>query len=161
MSRDPDFVFVFHPERREKFRTGELSEEWGKRYPDLFDSDDFRILTTEHQRKYHFFEWLSSVLLYESTGYVSLMEKYCAKNHPRKVGLFAELVPQAVFNYLMNAPSGHPDLFSFHPETGEWFFSEVKGVTDTLKENQILMHEQLEKMTGRSVRIIQLNEVSP
>ncbi|WP_106477670.1 VRR-NUC domain-containing protein [Phytohalomonas tamaricis] len=161
MSRDSDFVFVFHPERREKFRTGELSEEWVKRYPDLFDSDDVRILTTEHQRKYHFFEWLSSVLLYESTGYVSLMEKYCAKSHPRKLRLFSELVPEPVFDYLMSAPSGHPDLFSFCPQTGEWFFCEVKGLADTLKENQIVMHEQLEKMTGRRVRIIQLDEVAP
>ena len=159
MSRNPDFVFGFDPQRREKFRTGELGEEWRKRYPELFDSDDFRILTTEHQRKYHFFEWLSSVLLYESTGYVSLMEKYCTKSHPRKISLFSELVPKAVFNYLMKTPSGHPDLFSHDPQTGEWFFSEVKGATDTLKDNQILMHKQLQEMTGRSVKIIQLDEI--
>ena len=158
-ARSPDFVFVFHPERRERFRTGELGEEWVKRYPDLFDSDDVRILTTEHQRKYHFFEWLSSVLLYESTGYISLMEKYCAKSHPRKIKLFSELVPGEAFDFLMSAPSGHPDLFSFHPQTGEWFFSEVKGATDTLKGNQIDMHGQLEAMTDRRVRIIQLDEM--
>ena len=161
MSRDPDFVFVFHPDRRESFRRGELADEWVTRYPDLFDSDDVRILNTEHQRKYHFFEWLSSVLLYESTGYVSLMEKYSAKSHPKKIKLFSELVPPAVSDFLLHAPSGHPDLFSFHPKTGEWFFSEVKGARDTLRENQIAMHEELEKITGRRVRIIQLNEVKP
>lgn len=159
MNNHPDFVFTFHPERRERFRTGELSEEWVKRYPDLFDSDDVRILTTEHQRKYHFFEWLSSVLVYESTGYLSLLEKYCSKSHPRKISLFSKLVPQEVFDYLMSAPGGHPDLFSFHPQTGEWFFAEVKGARDTLTENQIAMHEQLEAMTGRKVRVIQLDEM--
>jgi hypothetical protein len=159
MNRNPDFVFIFHPERREKFRTGELGDEWVKRYPDLFDSDDVRILITDHQRKYHFFEWLSSVLLYESTGYISLMEKYSAKSHPRKISLFSKLVPQEVFDFLMDAPSGHPDLFSFHPKTGEWFFSEVKGAGDTLTENQISMHKQLDAMTGRKVKVIQLDEI--
>jgi len=159
MSRNPDFVFTFHPERREKFRTGELGEEWVRRYPVLFDIDDVRILRTEHQRKYHFFEWLSSVLLYESTGYVSLMEKYCAKSHPKKIDLFSELVPREVFEFLMSAPSGQLDLFSFHPQTKEWFFSEVKGGRDTLKDNQASMHDQIEAMTDRRVRIIQLDEM--
>jgi len=161
MSTDPDFVFLFHPQRRERFKTGQLGKEWVQKYPDLFDSDDVRILNTEHQRKYHFFEWLSSVLLYESTGYVSLMEKYSAKSHPRKIKLISELVPAPVFDFLLNTPSGHPDLFSFDPETGEWFFSEVKGSFDTLKENQISMHNELERMTGRRVRLIQINEINP
>ena len=134
---------------------------WANRYPDLFDDDDVRILTTEHQRKYHFFEWLSSVLLYESTGFVSLMEKYSSKSHNRKLRLFEKFVPSEVFDFLVNAPSGHPDLFSFHPQTGEWFFSEVKGVRDILRENQISMHERLQSMTGKKVKIIQLNEVKP
>ncbi|WP_349343553.1 VRR-NUC domain-containing protein [Marinobacter sp. MMG032] len=137
----------------------ELSEKWVKRYPDLFDSDDVRILTTDHQRNYHFFERLSSVLLYESTGYFSLIEKYCAKSHPRKISLFSKLVPQEVFDFLMGAPSGHPDLFSFHNQTGDWFFCEVKGAKDRLTDNQIAMHAELESMTGRKVRVIQLDEM--
>lgn len=161
MSHDPDFVFVFNPERRESFKTGVLGQEWVNRYPDLFDDDDVRILKTEHQRKYHFFEWLSSVLLYESTGFVSLMEKYSSKSHDRKLRLFSNFVPSEVFDFLINAPSGHPDLFSFHPQTREFFFSEVKGARDILRENQISMHEQLQTMTGKKVRIIQLNEVRP
>jgi hypothetical protein len=161
MSNDPDFVFVFNPERRKSFRNGVLGAEWANRYPDLFDDDDVRILTTEHQRKYHFFEWLSSVLLYESTGFVSLLEKYSSKRHDRKLRLFSKFVPSEVFDFLINAPSGHPDLFCFHPQTGEWFFSEVKGAQDILRENQISMHEQLKMMTGKKVRIIQLNEVKP
>ncbi|WP_018868502.1 MULTISPECIES: VRR-NUC domain-containing protein [unclassified Thioalkalivibrio] len=159
MATSPDFRFTFHRERREKFRAGELSEEWVQRYPGLFDSDDVRILQTAHQRQYHFFEWLSAVLLFEATGYKSLMEKYCAKSHPRKITLFEEMVPGDVFGYLMGARSGHPDLFSYHPETGDWFFSEVKGAKDQLRDEQISMHEELKAMTGRRVRIIQLDEI--
>ncbi len=84
MNRNPDFVFIFHPERREHFRAGELSKEWVKRYP---------------------------------------------------------------------------DLFSFRPQTGEWFFAEVKCARDMLTENQISMHQQLEAMTARKVKVIQLDEI--
>lgn len=161
MSIGADFTFVYSPERRERFRLGELSEEWVERYPELFDEDDVRILKTEHQRQYHFFEWLSAVLLFESTGYISLMEKYTAKSHPLKLQTFSRLVSPDLYEFVMGSQSGMPDLFVFHPVTNDWFFAEVKGGADKLRKNQLEMIAQLKERTSKHVRIIQLNEIRP
>ena len=161
MNTEADFIFPYVPSMQESFRNGTLVREWARKYPELFDGDDMRILGTEHQRKYHFFEWLSAVVLYETTGFLGLMEKYTAKAHPRKLGVFSNMVSSDLFEFVMRSQSGLPDLFSFHPDTGEWFFSEVKGGADTLKENQREKMMQLFERTGKKVRIIHVNEVKP
>lgn len=131
------FHFSFHPRQRERFRNGSLVQEWRQRYPMLFDDDDVRILSTEHQRRYHFFEWLAAILLFEATGYVSLVEKYTAKSHASKRQAVQELLPPALFEWLSTNESGQPDLFVFHPTTQDWFFCEVKGGEDRIRDNQI------------------------
>ena len=74
----PDFTFTFHAAQREKFRTDRLAEEWREKYPLLFEDEDLALLRTAHQRMFHFFEGLSAILLYEATGYRSLVESYTA-----------------------------------------------------------------------------------
>jgi len=131
-----DFSFSYHPNQHQRFRDGSLVEEWLARYPMLFDGDDQNVLTTAHQRKYHFLEWLSAILIFESTGYLCLVEKYTAKSHPAKRKKLQSVLPEKLFEWLCLNGSGQPDLFAYQPATGDWFFCEVKGKTDRIRENQ-------------------------
>ena len=159
MDRPPDFVFTFHPDQRRRFREGSLIEHWTARYPELFDEDDVRILKTEHQRQYHFFEWLSAVLLFEATGYISLVEGYTATTHPKKLSTFREIVGEAVFHWAMENQSGQPDLFVYRPRSDDWFFCEVKGGPDRIRDNQEKWIEDFFAARGqRRVRVIHLTE---
>lgn len=162
-----DFTFSFHSAQRERFREGMLAQDWRQRYPQLFDEDDERVLSTEHQRRYHFFEWLSAVLLFEATGYVSLVEKYTTKSHPKKREKLQELVSPSLFKWLCENEPGQPDLFVYHPLTKDWFFCEVKGGADRIRDNQIAWMSDLAdvlKNEGISskgkTRVICLREVS-
>lgn len=94
-------------------------------------------LNTEHQRRYHFFEWLSAVLLFEATGYVSLVEKYTSKSHPQKLTTLQGIVTPKLYEWLCDNESGQPDLFVFQPVTRDWFFCEVKGGPDRIRDNQV------------------------
>ena len=89
----PDLTFTFHSSQRERFRDGTLVSQWRSKYPELFDDDDVRVLKTDHQRTYHFFEWLSAILLFEATGCISLLETYLAKSHRRKRATVKKLSP--------------------------------------------------------------------
>ncbi len=162
-----DISFSYHPRQRERFRDGSLVQEWLQRYPMLFDEADQRVLTTEHQRKYHFLEWLSAIVLFETTGYLSFVEKYTAKGHANKRRKLRELLSEKVFDWLCANESGQPDLFVYESKTGDWFFCEVKGETDQIRENQrkwaesfntLLLREGIS--TERRTRVLCLQPVA-
>ncbi len=152
-----DLFFTFHSMQRSRFRDGELVNEWSGRYPELFDERDIEL--AKNQQKYHFFEWLSAVMLFEATGYLSLLEKYTTKTHPRKISKFEQVVPKEVFEYASNNQSGLPDLFCFLPNSDKWFFCEVKGGPDRIRPNQDTRIQELEELTGKSVWVINLREI--
>lgn len=163
-----DFRFSFHPRQRERFRDGSLVDEWLQRYPMLFDEDDARVLSTSHQRKYHFFEWLGAILLFEATGYLSLVEKYTSKSHTAKRHAVQKLLQPELFDWLSKNESGQPDLFVFQPVTKDWFFCEVKGGVDRLRNNQLEWVDHLfgflashdKEHSGRA-RVLCLQEIEP
>ncbi len=144
-----DFIFSFHEGQRKRFRDGSLVSEWFKRYPHIFDDDDVRVLNTPHQRRHHFFEWLSAVLLFESTGYSSMVEKYTSKKHLKKREKLQEIVTPNVFDWLCKNGSGQPDLFVYESTTGDWFLCEVKGGPDRLQKNQINWMNQFKTLLNR------------
>jgi len=156
--RASDFIFTFHPSQREAFRAGTLVEYWLDRYPMIFDGDDRRLV--QNQPHYHFFEWLGAVLLYEATGYRSLVEGYAAKAHALKRNIFAEHVGMELLGWATEHQSGQPDLFAYR-DPSDWFFCEVKGGPDRLRENQRKWMVEFETMTGKRVRTIQFNEFQP
>lgn len=161
-----NFIFSFHVFQRERFRDGTLVSDWRQRYPQLFDDDDERVLNTEHQRRYHFFEWLSAVLLFEATGYCSLVEKYTSKSHPEKRAKLKEILAPSLFSWLCKNESGQPDLFVYDLSTKDWFFCEVKGGADKIRSNQIewmnqfasILHEEGVSSKGK-FRVLCLQEV--
>ena len=164
-SVQPDFTFTYHAAQRERFRTGALAEQWRLKYPDLFDDRDLELLKTAHQRRYHFFEWLSAILLYEATGYLSLVEGYTSKTHPEKRARLELMVGPDIFAWLDKHQSGQPDLFVYRAKPKGWFFCEVKGAADRVRKNQRewfegfrnLMKEQ--GVTGTRIRVLHLREV--
>lgn len=143
---DCDYTFSFHRRQRERFREGALVREWCARYPQLFDKDDQRGLATRHQRKYHFLEWLAAILLFESSGYVSLVEKYTASDHPEKRDKLRSVLTPTLAAWLQINESGQPDLFVYSPSDGEWFFCEVKGPGDSIRENQHEWRKRFEQV---------------
>lgn len=128
--------FIFSKSQRELFRSEELIHRWSTRYPELFDDDDKRVLLTEHQRQYHFHEWLAAVLLFEATGYRSLVIKYTARTHPMKGNKLRQALPQSVAEWVFAHESGQPDLFVYSSAADDWFFCEVKGPGDIERANQ-------------------------
>ncbi len=131
---DADFRFVYHQEQRQRFIDGQLRSDWLARYPDLFDAKDFELWG--NQPRSHFYECLVAILLKEATGYLSLVEHYVTKTHPSKLDIYRSKVPKGIFDWTMANQGGLPDLFSYSPTSGDWFFLEVKGGTDSVRHNQ-------------------------
>jgi hypothetical protein len=145
--------------QRDRFRSGELVKIWAKQYPRIFDKDDIRI--TRKQPNYHFFEWLAAVIIYNSTGYLSLIEKYEFQNHRRKQKILRKLMTneQIIQIYLHGAQC--PDLLVYSPDHKDWFFCEVKGSRDKLRKEQIRYFERLCKVTGKRIYLIEFKEKKP
>ena len=157
-----DFTFTYHSAQRARFRSGSLADEWVARYPMIFDSADRDLV--KNQPTYHFFEWLSAVLIYEATGWLSLVESYTAGTHPDKRDRLRGIVGDDIFKELDLHQSGQPDLFVYQPGTDQWFFCEVKGGPDKERENQREWRERFRKLLtdlrvrGERIRMIQLKE---
>ncbi len=149
-----ELTFLFDPGRRANFADGSLVDEWYEAYRDMFDKDDYRLARSQPGN--HFFEWLAAVLLRESTGYYSLIEKYESTSHAAKIDTFRKAVDPAVFEFAMAHRAGLPDLFVYRPGTSDWFFCEVKGGPDRLSQGQLLAHGELERISKRPVRILWL-----
>jgi len=149
-----EIVFPYHRRQRERFREGALVDEWAVRYSTIFDGDDVRL--AKSQPSNHFFEWLAAVLLFEATGYLSLVEKY--ETHSGKVAKLRQVVPGPVFDHVMENRTGLPDLFVYAPDHSNWFFCEVKGAADRARKHQLSRAEGLEKACGKAVRLLWLKE---
>lgn len=148
------YNFLFHPDRRKQFINGHLVKQWRNQYPDLFDEDDVRL--TVSQPTAHFYEWLAAILVYEATGFLNLVEYYISNTHPRKKALFREIVGEEIFRYVDTHQDGVPDLFLYAPDKKEWFFAEVKGNKDRIRNTQPERFAELLSLTGKEVDIITL-----
>jgi hypothetical protein len=152
--------FDFDQEEREAFRTGELPTRWRSDYPGLFDEDDARLAAT--QPTGHYFEWLAAIRIYEDLGYLSLVEKYQFRRHRRKYEIFQALVPKEAVTLLASRFLGArqaPDLLCYAPDKADWFFCEVKGGHDRMRDTQSTTFALLERMTSKQVRLITFKEV--
>jgi hypothetical protein len=147
----------FSYEQRERFRHGELREEWYRKYPELFDERDLEIAI--NQPRYHFFEWLAAIVVYESTGFPSLIEQYEFKAHPQKRSILRKILPDSVFQLVTNHSENftyvqNPDLFVYSLDHAEWFFYEVKGPGDRISASQSRYFTELYNRTLKPIKII-------
>ena len=145
------------PSQRVRWQSGQLAQEWRTRFPNLFDDDDLRIAAS--QPGIHFYEWLGAILLHHTTGYLSLVEKYEFTTHPRKQQIAAHLLPPSVRDILRDRSQGRgaqaPDLLMYAEDLSDWFFCEVKGPRDRLKNAQRVKFELLAEVTSKPVRLLE------
>jgi VRR-NUC domain len=162
-TRTPDFVFTYLESQRERFRTGELADDWRSRYPELFDELDLKL--AKNQEDYHFVEWLGAVLLFESIGYRSLVESYVASTHPEKRRKLEEVVGLEIADWLKLRATGLPDLFVYNDKTKDWFVCEVKGPGDSVGDGQSAWYDDFEQfikargVPGVRLRLMQLKRI--
>ena len=164
MADFPVFANFFSSDKlHQRFRDGSLAPEWKAAYPMIFDHDDLRIATTQAQHGYHYFEWLSAILLFHTTGMLSLVEKYAFRSHERKRGIVERLCDADTAQFLFrNGIEAHvqcPDLLVYRPDLSDWFFCEVKGPDDRIRDNQLAWFPELERVTGKKVYLVQISEV--
>lgn len=153
-------------ERRMRFIAGKLWSEWAKEFPRIFDEDDQRLAENQARYHCHFYEWQAAILLYEKTGYLSLIEKYHCKNHMQKQDVLKQLVsqklmPSRLLELLMNRRQfGYhaqpPDLLAYKTDLADWFFCEVKGPKDKLRPEQDRYFQKLAAVSGKPIQLIQL-----
>jgi len=144
------------PAQRARWVSGGLAIEWRERYPDLFDDDDLRIATA--QPRIHFYEWLGAIVLHHTTGYLSLVEKYEFAAHARKQQIVAQLLPPPVCDALRDRSQGRaqaPDLLMYAEDRSDWFFCEVKGPSDRLRDEQLRKFGLLAEITSKPVRVLE------
>lgn len=147
--------FPYNSIEKKIFASGELRDEWFKKYPMLFDDDDYKIAT--NQPGYHFFEWLGAIKIYEDMGWISLVEKYQFKNHPRQREIFKSLVSDEIFQIITTSRISNnqgPDLFVFSPQKNDWFFCEVKGGKDRVSKSQEEMFKKIKEVSQKPVYLL-------
>jgi len=142
------------------FRSGKLWRKWHSDYPDLFDTDDLRLVKNAARLGFHFYEWLAAILLFHSTGYLSLIEKYQYIHkgiHKRKKEVIEKLnskILRSAIDYLSKKRVAGPDLLVYSMRRKDWFFCEVKGDNDTTGKSQEECFKALYEITGKPVRLI-------
>lgn len=160
MDTEPRWTFEYTAKLRKQWQAGsKLAREWFEKYP-FFDPADFR--NAQHQRNYHFFEWLAAIRIYEKTGAFSLVEKYdMERKHPRKQCILKELMTEEQIAALdrENRPCQLPDLLVYRPNLRNFYFCEVKGPTDRLRPVQKRFFAKLERNVGKPVHIAEFREV--
>ena len=144
----------------EKFKSGELYEEWFRVFPELFDEDDIRVARTQAKLGYHYFEWLSALTVYQSLGYLSLIESYEFKVQKRKQKIINDLLPPEVLEIVQlpydQRKAQCPDLLCFKPDYTDWFFCEVKGPTDKLRDVQREYFSLISSVSKKPIQVITL-----
>ena len=144
----------------EKFKSGELYEEWFRVFPELFDEDDIRVARTQAKLGLHYFEWLSALTVYQSLGYLSLIESYEFKVQKRKQKIINDFLPPEVLEIVQlpydQRKAQCPDLLCFKPDYTDWFFCEVKGPTDKLRDEQREYFSLISSVSKKPMQVIKL-----
>ena len=144
--------------QRARWQSAHLAQEWRTKFPDLFDDDDLRLANS--QPDFHFYEWLGAIVLYHTTGYLSLVEKYEFATHPRKQEIVAQLLPGPVRDALRDrsqASAQGPDLLMYADDLSDWFFCEVLGPRNRLRDEQIRKFGLLAEMASKPVRLLEFS----
>jgi len=145
-------TIIFSEEQRAKFSSGQLAAEWFQRYPQLFDQDDCRLVAKG--KNYHFFEWLGAIIIYETIGYLSLVEKYQFKNHKRKTEVLLKVFSGKFPNSIFEKGVQCPDLFCYSLDYQDYFFCEIKGLTDRVRNEQKSYFDRLQTLTGKEIYLL-------
>ncbi|MGA3116960.1 MAG: VRR-NUC domain-containing protein [Syntrophobacteraceae bacterium] len=147
-----------------RFHAGSLRIEWAAQYPQVFDEQEERIAA--NQAGGHFFEWFAAVHLYETTGWLSLVESYQFKIQKWKRNVLQKLGASELLEFFDSqgkAGFGRrqaPDLLVYAPDLSEFYFCEVKGPKDRLRPVQIEYFRAMAKAAGGKEVVILPVELS-
>ena len=148
--------------QRDAFRAGGLRERWAKTYAPLglFDDDDLRIARA--QPTSHFCEWLVAVGLFETMGWLSLVEKYQFA-HERKQDVLRRLGAESLLQFVAGQREAFgslqvPDLLVYAPDFSDYFLCEVKGPNDRLRPEQVRYFRALRDETERTIYVARVTE---
>lgn len=145
----------------EKIKHAQSVSKWKEIYTDIFDEDDLRLAQSQGKLGYKFYEWLSAITIYNTIGYLSLIEKYEMPLHSRKHQVFQSIIPDKVFQYIMSSKTTStqcPDLFCYNKEKTDWFFCEAKGKGDIFKDDQLKYFESIELLSGKEIFFIKIDK---
>ena len=134
-----------------------LADQWFGIYPDLFDEDDLRLTKTQPQN--HFCEWFAAIHLFHCHGAYSLVEKYGATTHPKKLPIFETLLNARRRKILDDICYGRfsvqpPDLLVYTPDRQHCWFVEVKGPRDRIADKQRRSHTAIRQQLKVPVNLI-------
>jgi hypothetical protein len=153
-------TFEYHLVQLKLFRSGILWRKWQSNYADIFDQDDLHLARSQARLGYHFHEWLAAIMIFHSTGYLSLVEKYQFDNHKRKKQVLEKLGSDDLYRAIRHKPNDKnaqcPDLLVYSGDFKDWYFCEVKGNKDKVSKGQENYFKALFEITGRPVRLIRL-----
>lgn len=109
---------------------------------------------------YHFHEWLGAVLLHESTGYLALVEQYEFPVHKRKFEILRRLGSDDLLRLIADRATWGgvqcPDLLVYSPDLSGWFFCEVKGPGDKIRDVQRQYFEAIGRVSGKDIALLTL-----
>lgn len=155
--------FKTYPDLHEQFRSEELYNQWARNYPMLFDADDLRIAISQAGMGYHYYEWLSAILIFHTLGKYSLIEQYQFKNHLQKHDKLIQLTTNEVIDFMRSHPEYGdvqcPDLLVYEPDYSDWFFCEVKGPDDRLRKTQAEFFTELSKRTNKPIKTVEFQYI--
>jgi hypothetical protein len=152
---------TYNPQLHNRFKSGELIEEWAAQYSQLFDERTISHARNQAHLGYHFAEWLTAILVWNSTGYLCL-GKYFEPSGGRQVEIMHRLLPEDTSNLIENWHDHHcqpPDWLFYAPDFSDWFFCEVKRDRDKLSNKQLEYFAKITEVTGKQVYIFKLDSL--
>lgn len=112
-----------------------------------------------HNLKTIFFEWLGAIVLYQRRGYLSLVEQYQFKKHKHKQSILSQLnfpgLQKAMEYQRRINKTQAPDLLAYKPDYSDWFFCEVKGGKDYLRQTQKDHYIKLSELSGKPIYLLE------
>ncbi|OZC02380.1 hypothetical protein BSZ36_04945 [Rubricoccus marinus] len=112
-----------------------------------------------NQRTGHFYEWFSAVHFCETMGWNSLIESYQWKNQTWKRGVVSRLGGDDLLRFFDTQRRRYgmlhaPDLLVFAPDFSDYFFCEVKGPRDRLRDVQVQYFAEVAKVSGKEIVVL-------
>ncbi len=161
LTRFPLLELEYAPEELEEWTKGHLKERWHVEYPQLFQSDETRLLTARYAKSRRFNEVFAAVQLFKQFGLLSVIGKYWyAPPHyhvlPRKQEVFDRVVPERHRRFLRRDVQHRPDLLIYASNYTRLGFVEVKG-RECLREEQARDFERIQQQMGVPVTVVRVS----
>jgi hypothetical protein len=158
------WVATFDRSARNLFKKGNLVHQWSQEFPQIFDQNDLELANgPQGKNGYHFVEWFAAITIFKEFGLPSLVGKYECPSHTKKREILEKLITKDQINFISNAKAEYgnsqcPDLLVYQPDYSDFFFIEVKGPTDFLKQNQIKYFKKLKDIFQKEFQLFNLEE---